>query len=126
MQVATRLGKENWPAGPGSGADTSPLRRRMKSFGKAVFAAMSRDSHGAHNTTSTPWTTADHEPDIPLGYSSGDGALGASGGRIRTPIRAFSHRGHWGAAHNDGGGKASHAAAAACDDFGVDLSKLAW
>lgn len=125
MQVATRLGKENWPAGPGSGTDTSPLRRRMKSLGKAVFAAMSRDSHGAYNATSTPWMPADNELDIPLGYTSGDGALGARGGRIRTPIRGFSHRGHWGAAHNGGGGKASHTAAAG-DDFGVDLGKLAW
>lgn len=115
--MATRLGKENWPAGPGTDSDSSsPLRRRVKRVGKAVIAAMSPYTHSYTHATAASVPLTDDELDNSLGYTSGEGTSRDVGsGRVRTPTK-----GRW------VGKGSSKAACAAPDDFGVDLSTLAW
>lgn len=135
--MATRLGKE----APSSvvRAESSPLRRKLSSFGKAVVAVLSRDASAVE---SEPVVTLDHLPGdgnedniaSALGAAGAGGVAaaaahgnnhGGNGWRQRSvgiPGRANSRSPCRVARGNSGGA----APTVPDDDFGVDLSKLSW
>lgn len=103
VQVATRLGKETDSSAPRG--ESSPLRRKIKTFGKAVVAAMSRESSCASDAGSS---------NVDLDEGGKGSCRGQDGAEVwgvlpQSPLK----------------GKAK-ATAGMGDDFGVELSDLSW
>lgn len=102
VQVATRLGKEAASCVPRG--ESSPLRRKIKTFGKAVVAAMSREASCSSDTGSKD------EGGKGGGRASHDepeawGVLPQSPLRVKAKANADAGMG---------------------DDFGVELGDLSW
>lgn len=112
-KVATRLGKKTEAAA--SRTESSPLRRRIKTFGKAVVAAMSRESSSTSDTDFAPGRTATASSKLHVeGAGEGDEAVYGSGGTAP-----------WGALPQSPGNQETVTTGMG-SDFGVGSGDLSW
>ena len=116
IKVATRLGKKTEDLVPR--AASSPLRRKMRSFGKAVVAAMSREP--SYQYTSD--TGSSHLQDLPAVGTDGEGESGHGDVAAWDTSLPQSPVGVKATAK----AKAKEKATNMADDFGVELGDLSW